>query len=573
MRFFLLFLTLLFCIQKTPYAKKTTDNDPFTCPLKPPFLFAGNFGELRLSHFHSGLDFRTQGRTGLPVYAVKDGFISRIGISSTGYGNALYMDHPDGTTSVYGHLGHFHPKLQKFIREKQYDQESFQVNVSVSPNEFSFKKGEIIAWSGNSGSSEGPHLHFEIRDTKSERVYNPLLYDLGIVDNSKPKINAIYVYPLSDKSNVGQSRNKKKIETISVPGGYQLKNNQPVEVFGKIGFGIDAEDNFNGNGFKCGIYSATLICDGITIFGFKMDNFSFDDSRYANSQADYEEYLNSHRWIHRLYRQPGNYIDIYNPADKDGVLNLDDGKGHNFEVIVCDAMKNKTSLKFRTISKKVPLPTNNMVYTKKFHFDQQNEFINDQIRIEIPKGALYDSLNFVWKSTPKIQGCYSPNQMVHSGTVPLQKQYSLSLKCAMVPENLKEKTLIVLIEPATGKKTAIGGEYSEGWVTVKTNIFGCFAVAIDKTPPVIAPLSIKDKKTLTDKTKVQFRITDDLSGIKSYRGEIDGKWVLFEYDPRSKLLTYEFDKEKMAFGKQHLLRLVVTDNKGNQNEYKAIIYK
>ena len=573
MRYFMTFLMLFFCAIMEIYAKRISDNESFTNPIKPPFFFSGNFGELRASHFHSGLDFRTQGRTGIPVFAAKDGYISRIGVSPSGYGNALYMNHPDGTTTVYGHLERFHPKLEEYLREKQYDKESFAVNISPFANEFIFKKGEPIAWSGNSGSSGGPHLHFEIRDTKSEYPCNPLLYGLGIVDNSPPKISAVYVYPLTEKSSVGQMNSKKRFETIPIPGGYQLRNNLPIELFGEIGFGIQADDDYSGTGLKCGIFSANLLCDGIPVFGFKMDKFPFEDSRYANSQADYEEKIKSHRWVQRLYKQPGNYLNIYDPSGNNGILNLDDGKAHQFEVIVCDAFKNKTSLKFRTISRKSQLPFMNQPFTKKFLFDQSNEFDNDQIKIGIPKGALYDNLDFTWKSSPKPSGCYSALQFVQSRFVPLHKPYSISIKCEALPDNLSDKALIVTVDPASGKKSAVGGEYSGGWVTANTNSFGSFSITIDKTPPVIVPLSIKEKKTLTDIMKLQFTITDNLSGIKSYRGEIDGKWVLFEYDSKKDLITYVFDKNRMVFGKSHLLRLTVTDNKDNTSDYKAIIYK
>jgi len=573
MRVVLLILLPIICFLSELHAQNISFNDSFTSPLKPPFFFSGDFGELRPSHFHSGLDYRTKGQTGLPVYAVKDGYVSRIGISTTGYGNALYLNHPDGTTSVYGHLLKFQPKLQEYVRSFQYDKESFQVNITLKSGEFRIKKGEIIAWSGNSGSSGGPHLHFEIRNTKSERAYNPLFYKLGIKDNSAPKITALYVYPLTANSNVGQDRSKKRFETIPVSGGYRLKLNLPIGLFGKIGFGIQADDDLNGVGLKIGIYSATLLCDGRHVFGFKMNNFSFDDTRYANSQADFEEYQKSHHWIQRLYKQPGNHLDIYDPEDKNGILNLDDGNGHEFEIVVSDAFKNKTSLKFHTTSKKSSAPVKNQYSGKLFQFDQANEFENSKVRIDVPKGALYDNLDFIWKSSPNPSGCYSELQQVSSKFVPLQKPYSLSIKCDGLPENLRDKALIVSVDPASGQKSAIGGEYSGGWVTVKTNLLGSFAVAVDKTPPLITPLSIKDRKTLADPLKVQFKIADDLSGIKSYRGEIDGNWVLFEFDPKSKLLTYTFDKNRMAFGKSHLLRLVVTDYQGNNNEYKAVIYK
>ncbi len=573
MRTTLSILLLILCFLNGSYSQTKPENLSFMAPIKPPFFFAGDFGELRPSHFHSGLDFRTQGQTGQPVFAVKEGYIARIGISSTGYGNALYMNHPDGSTSVYGHLQRFFPAIQEYLKEKQYDRESFQMNLTLSPDQFYFKKGEIIAWSGNSGSSGGPHLHFEIRDTKTERVFNPLFYHLGITDNSPPRIIALNVYPLSENSIIGKDRNKKRFEVVPVKGGYRLKNNSAIELYGKIGFGIHAEDFFNGTGLKCGIYSAALFCDKKEVFGFKMDNFSFADSRYANAQADYEEHLQSSRWIERLYKLPGNLLDIYYPAQSNGILNLDDGKGHDFEIIVTDAFKNKAVLKFRSVSGKSLLPIKNKPFTKEFFYDRSNSFENEKIRIEIPKGALYDNLKFIWRTAPTPAGCYSELHQVHTKFVPIHVPYSVSIKCDGIPNDLKSKALIVTIDPLKGKRSAVGGEYSKDWVTVKTNLMGSFSVAVDQTPPVIVPLNIKEKKVLTDPEKVQFHITDNLSGIGSFRGEIDGNWILFEYDEKTGTLTYTFDKKRMVFGKSHLLRLVVTDNKENSSEYKTILYK
>ena len=573
MRITLSILLLIVCFLNESFSQTKPENSSTMAPIKPPFFFAGDFGELRPSHFHSGLDFRTMGQTGVPVFAVKDGYISRIGVSPTGYGNALYMNHPDGTTSVYGHLLRFYPAIQEYLKKKQYDHESFQINLTLSPDEFYFKKGEIIAWSGNSGSSGGPHLHFEIRDTKSERAYNPLFYHLGIKDNSPPKIIALNVYPLSETTLIGKDRIKKRFEAVPVKGGYRLKNNSPIELNGKIGFGIQAEDFFKGTGLKCGIYSATLFCDKKEVFGFRMDNFSFADARYANAQGDYEEHLQSNRWIERLYRLPGNFLDIYHPADSDGILNLQDGKEHEFEIVVSDAFKNKAILKFRSVSGKSHLPLKNKPFTKEFFYNKSNSFENEKIRIEIPKGALYDDLKFTWRTSPTPQGCFSELNLVHSRYVPIHIPYTLSIKCNEIPNDLRSKALIVSIDPIKGSKSAIGGEYSKGWMTVKTNVMGSFSVAVDQIPPIIVPLSIKDKRVLTDPGKVQFHISDNLSGIGSYRGEIDGKWILFEYDEKTGTLTYTFDKDRMVFGKSHLLRLVVTDARENSSEYKAIIYK
>ena len=573
MRHLISVIFLLFSLISEPFAQLSPDNSVITPPLKPPFFFAGNFGELRSSHFHSGLDFRTQGKTGLPVFAILDGYISRIGISPTGYGNALYMNHSDGTTSVYAHLERFNPKIEKYLRDEQYDHQSFQINLTPLSGKFLFKRGDIIAWSGNTGSSGGPHLHFEIRDTHSEQALNPIFYNLGITDNSSPKIIALYVYPLNERTTIGRDQSKRRFEAISVPGGYRLKNNSSLEINGEIGFGIQAEDFFNGTGLKCGIYSATLYVDNKELFGFKMDKVSFEDTRYANAQGDFEEHMLTNRWVERLFKLPGNNLTIYHPENSTGILDLEDDQKHEYEIIVSDAFNNKASLKFTTVHKKYPLSAIKRSYTQEFYFYQSIVFENEKIKIHIPKGALYENIKFKWSSGNVPAGCFAELQQVHSKYIPVHIPYSLSIKCLKIPQNLIPKSCIIMLDPIKGKKSYIGGEYSKGWITAKTTLLGSFSVAVDQTAPIITPLSIKDKKNLIDLKKVKFRITDNLSGIKSYRGEIDGKWILFEYDEKSQIITYTFDKQRMTFGKSHLLRVVVTDNLENSSEYKAIIYK
>lgn len=579
MKLIFTFTLIFICYCPDLFSQNRLPNDSFLSPLNLPFSFSGNFGELRPSHFHTGLDFRTQGQTGIPVRAVKDGYISRISVSPTGYGNVLYLSHSDGTTSLYGHLERFTPLVCEYVKDRQYYTQSFQVNLTFTPSEFNFRKGEIIAWSGNSGSSAGPHLHFEIRNTKSERALNPLFYIPGIKDNSAPKITSVYIYPLSENSYVSVDTHgraylqKKRFEANNLQNANRSKNNLPIELYGKIGFGVQAGDFYNGTGIMCGIYSATLLCDGKPVFGFKMDNLSFDLARYADSQADYEEHEINHCWVQRLYKQPGNQLDIYDPVINNGVLDLVDGNPHNIEIIVSDAFKNKSSVKFKVYSKKLQIPTKKMASDREFLYDRQNEFKNDNVRITIPKGALYDNINFIYRRGPKPDGCYSELHEIHLKTVPLQKPCSLSIKVNDLPENRQNKALIVLYNKTNGQKSAIGGVYSRGWVSASITEFGTFTVCVDTIPPSITPLSIQNKQTLTDHSKIQFRISDNLSGIKSYRGEIDNKWVLFEYDAKSRIISYTFDKSRMTFGKSHHLSLVVTDNKDNRSEYKAEFLK
>jgi hypothetical protein len=558
----------------SPFLSAQNDQarESFISPLKLPLSFSGNFGELRPAHFHSGLDIRTGGKTGIPVYASKEGYVSRISVSPTGYGNALYITHPDGHTTLYGHLSRFVPAIQEYVKDKQYYTENYQINVSLSPGEIYFRKGDLIAWSGNTGNSGGPHLHFEVRDTNSDRAENPLFYIPGIKDYSAPLISSIYIYPLTQNSHVNRSSSRKRFPVVKGSNGYSITTDSPIEVYGKIGFGVQASDDYSGTGIRCGIYAASILCDGETVFGFNMRSLSFNQTRYANSLMDYEENRLNQRKVHRLYQQPGNELDIYGPVVNSGVLDLEDGETHTIQILVSDAFENPASLKFKVLSRVHQLPETSFPSATLFEYDRSNKFKNDEVKVSVPKGALYDSFNFFYGSKPGTKGLYSKIHEIHDATVPLHKPMSLSIKAEDLPDHLTGKSLIVAVNKS-GNRYSIGGEYSFGWVNALAYEFGSYAVAIDTVAPVITSLSIKEKKKLIDSKQIQFKISDNLSGIKVFRGEIDGHWVLFEFDPKTRIISYTFDRKRMVFNKDHHLTLTVTDNKNNKSEYRATFYK
>ncbi len=563
-------LSLLFSLIN-PLLGQSVSKSAYISPIKPPFSFSGGFGELRRNHFHTGLDFRTAGQIGFPVFAVKEGYIARVSVSPAGYGHALYLLHPDGHTTVYGHLSRFHPKIENYLTSQQYLLKQFAVDLTVPEGLFSFKKGEIIAWSGNTGSSGGPHLHFEIRDTRSEKPQNPLFFLSGIHDNSAPRITSLYLYPLSENSQVNRSANKQRVETISSGKNTRLKNLHAIEVFGEIGLGIQSDDDFNGVGFKCGIYSAEMYLDGKPVFSFKMDHLAFDQGRFVNSHIDYEELIKNRRWVHKLYLQPGNKMDIYHTIANRGILKMTDGQTHTVKVIVADAYQNTNEFKFKLISKKSAVPVQKENFTRLFYFDRPNNFENKEVKIQIPEGALYDQLKFNYHSSTKTGFIYSKIHHVHNPYVPVHKSYNLSIKTLAIPPKYQGKALIVLVGP-TGRRTSIGGEYADSWVTAHPLVFGDFGVVLDTIPPRTQSLSIKDNKTLTNPSKIEFKISDNLSGIKSYEGEIDGNWVLFEYDAKTGMLVYTIDKNRLVLGKKHRLNLKVVDERKNATEYKANFY-
>lgn len=537
-------------------------------PIDPPITLAGNFGELRPNHFHSGLDMRTGGHTGLPVHAVADGYITRVAITPTGYGRAVYINHPNGITTVYGHLERLMPRLERYVRRIQYHQEQFAVNLTIPRDSFPVKQGDVIAWSGNAGSSGGPHLHFEIRDTQTQRPQNGLKWHFPITDNIPPKMISLYAYSFPSTGVYAHRR----YPTVYYSSAYHLKGNPVLKVSGPTAFGIQAVDYLNASWSKCGIYSALVVVDQDTIFGFQISDISFAETRYVNSLADYEERERYGRWVHRLFRQPGNKLDIYTVDKNNGIVNFTDDRTHNVKVITADAYGNQSRLEFQV--KSTPPDSAQQHYNGEriFSYKKDNYFQADNLKLKVPAGALYDDLAFHFNEEQTPEGCYAPLQKIQDKYTPLQKAMRVAIRPDSLPDSLQNKALLVMVDP-DGQKWSAGGEFEKGWVVGYPRYFGNFSVAVDTVSPTIRSLSIKEHKHLINPKYIRFRIKDNLSGIDTYRGEIDGKWALFAYDPKYDLLTYTIDPSRLELGKTHQLKLTVTDVKGNQSVYTATFYK
>ena len=563
---FYLTVSALFCLTFL-LEGQTKTREAYLTPLKIASSFSGGFGELRRNHFHTGLDFRTAGQTGLPVFAAESGTVARVSVSPSGYGHALYLQHADGHTTVYGHLSRFHPKIESYVETQQYLLKQFAVDLTLPVGLLSFQKGELIAWSGNTGSSGGPHLHFEIRDTKSEKPQNPLFFLHGITDKSSPRITSLYLYPLSGISSVNKGSKKLRIETIPSKTSTVLKNKQPIEVFGDIGVGIQSDDDFNGAGLKCGIYSAELFLDEVSQFSFKMDHLAFDQGRYVNSHIDYEELISNKRWIQRLYLQPGNKMDIYHFNGNRGILTVSDGKAHTIKIVVADAFGNSNVLIFKLLSFKYPRQEKPILCSKMFRYDQPNNFESEEVKVQIPEGALYDQLPFEYSSFAGKGTLLSKIHQIHHPTVPLHKSYQLSIKTRPLPVRLQSKALVAMIESG-GRFSAVGGTWQNGWMTANPRVFGNFGVVLDTISPVIRPLGWKGK-TLVHPQKIEFKITDNLSGMERYECDIDGNWALFEYDAKTETIFYTVDKKRLKPGRAHTLHLTVWDERKNKSEYSS----
>ena len=545
----------------------------YTPPLKIPMYLSSSFAELRNNHFHSGIDIKTQGRINLPVCSVADGYISRISISSTGYGNAIYIDHDNGTTSVYGHLNQFRPDIAEYIKNIQYEKKSFRVDVPVLPGIFPLKKYEKFALSGNSGSSGGPHLHFELRNTKSEDPVNPLKLGFIIKDTTPPKIFALQISPLTESSHVNYSSNKVIYEVVFADGKYQLKNNAVIPVYGEIGFAIESNDYLDGSPNKCGINSMELTIDGIIYSNFEINRFSFDDSRKINSYIDYEEYIKSNRRFQKTWIESCNPLRNYSFSENNGIFDPGIGSIHKVKIEVQDASHNSATLEFLVESKYREINAPVKEFAALFECGKNNHMETEEFSITVPEDALFKNLEFQYKSNEAKNGYYSAIHEIHNKTVPLNKNVAIAIKIKNLREDLQNKTILVKINPESGKYSAAGGKYENGWINAEISSFGNYAVRIDTIPPKIVPLSIANNNTLTETDKIRFTISDDLAGVDKIEGLIDGIWALFEYDAKNNLITHYFDATRFQLNKQHQFKLTVTDFSGNISVYEATFTK
>lgn len=564
-------ILLLFALFSSAFA--FGQNRYYSAPVKIPMLLSGSFAELRSNHFHSGIDIKTQGVTGIPVSAVAEGFVSRIAVSPTGYGNALYINHSNGTTSVYGHLSSFRDDIAKYVRDNQYSEKSFIIDLQVLPEKFLIKKDEIIAKSGNSGSSGGPHLHFEIRDTKSEEPLNPLKYDFAIKDKTPPKVFTLMVAPLSETSHVKQDIRKRRFSVVFYEGKYHLKDNPVIPVYGEIGFAIETNDYFDDSWNKCGVYSLQLTVDNELYYSHQLDRFSFDESRYINSHIDYETYIDLKRRFQKLWVEPGNKLSTYNYLKENGIFKAMGNGIHQIQIQIKDTYGNTSTLEFNVESKPSEITQIQKPFEKDFIYNRANQFTTDDIQINVPKGALYTNLKFEYKKLPLAIGYFSEIHIIHQNTVPLHKSANIRIKTKNLDEHLQSKALLVNIDDKTGEYRAAGGNFEKGWINSNILTFGEYAVRIDTIPPIINSLSITTNSTLNEPNRIRFKISDDLAGIQKIEGIFDGKWALFEYDAKNNLITHKFDKERFEFNKKHLLILTVSDYKENISTYEATFWK
>lgn len=528
-----------------------------------PLILSANFGELRPNHFHSGIDLKTQGVINKPVYSIADGYVSRISVSPSGYGLAIYVTHTNGQTSVYGHIEKFAPKIAGYVKEKQYEQESYRVDLSLDQSVFPVKKGDLIAYSGNTGSSGGPHVHFEIRDTESQLALDALEYYKGqIEDNVPPVVKGFAVYPVEGKGVVNNGYEPFRRIVGATPGKKGAKVvPDSIKVWGKIGIGVYANDRMTGTSNIYGVKIVRLFCDGKEIFSSDISSVDFRNTRMINSMIDFDYWSRKKSFYQKSFIEPGNKLSIYKTINN-GYIDINEEKVYKLKYELEDLYGNKTTHSFDVYGKKQDIPRRKDC-TQLMAWDKDNHYEGNMFSISIAGGSLYKDLCFNLKRTMS-KNYMSAIYEVNDSYVPLDKSCDITIK--MTKDSMTNKSRYGIVRITGSRESWIGGKYNNGAVTARIRELGdTYAVAIDTEAPTITP--VLPAKWVA-KGEIKIRLSDNKSGIASYRGTIDGAFALFENDVKSPVYTYKFDPKRLTRGQTHKLVFTATDACGNESSYE-----
>lgn len=538
----------------------------FHPPLKIPLYLSGNFGEIRPDHFHSGIDIKTKGVIGHQVFSVESGYISRIKVQANGYGKSIYITHPNGYTSVYGHLDKYRDDIAKYVKKIQYKRRSHMVDIYLKPDHFQLKKGDLIAFSGNTGGSSGPHLHFEIRTAGNQHPTNVLKYNFDIEDSVAPRFKRLIVYPVDEHGHVNGTSKRVSFQIVKDKGYYTIPWGSKIHASGNLGISVEVFDYLNGASNRCGVYTLEMYVDEQLTYSHVMEEFSFSETRFVNAHMNYEELIRSGTKAHRLHRLPNDRLRIYNQLKGEGVLEVNEDRKYEIRVVATDMAGNSSELKFSLSGETNTLPINkpSQRIAETMKFNKSNSFEREEVKVEIPANALYQDFEFTFDKSPGIKESLTDFFHIASPEIPVHLPFTLSIETTVKDHALQDKLLLITINDNNEIEPA-GGEYGDGSVVARLRSFGKYAIALDTIAPDITPQNGRVTGDLTGRKALKFTILDDLSGIEKYEGYIDNKWVLFEYDPKNDLLKYTFDSERINKGSEHELELYVSDAKGNVN--------
>ncbi len=527
----------------------------YVSPLDIPIAVSGTFSEYRKTHFHAGLDMRTNGEKGLNIYSVSSGWVSRIRVSTSGYGKVLYVTHDDGYIAVYAHLDKFSDAIQKFVKNQQYAKKQFEVNLYPKKNSIPVTVGELIGYSGNTGSSLGAHLHFEIRNPNNIPI-NPLKLPYFVGDTIPPIISEIMIY---SHHKDGLYRQRLDFEETDVPHKMYLVDS--VRALGPISLGIQMHDRSNLSANVNGVYSVDLLKHDQSIFSYQFDQIQFSDRNYINLMIDYPLYRLDNQRIQRLFKHPLNNVSVWKDLD-DGIIDIQEKDSVPIKLIIKDYHQNMSIIKINIIGGS---PQNNLTSVHPIHENgipinrfESYQFDFDSIHVEFPKNTFFDDV---------VLDIQRWNHTIDLGTDAFAVQNSFKISFALDSLQLenKEQFFIAKLQEDQQKPSFVSAYKDGTQISTKIRELGTYTILSDQSPPIIEPINIFERKNMGLEKNIQLRVTDDNGSILSYHGTIDGQWALFEYEPKEDLLIFDFSDIQLSTG-EHLLEISVIDQVGNQTK-------
>ena len=554
MRFFLRILFTILFIFNINFIISQEIN--FHTPIDAPFDLSGTFGEFR-SRFHTGIDFKSRGVQGQKIFSIEDGFVSRIEVNTYGYGKVIYIDHPNGYTSVYAHLRNFSPELNSYIKSELYKSQKNSIKKFPKKNEFIISKGSLIGYSGNTGRSFGPHLHFEIRETKNQDAINPLMFNYKYIDQERPIIRGLYIIN-EENSLVKKLPMRKKISKLND----STYISEIIEYNGKIGLGLDIYDIQYKNLYnQNGIYKVELFIDSILSYSYQMDKIKFSENHFKKIMYDYQSLIERNKKVLKIYTPRNSNLSFLKKNSFDGIINSEDFKDSSITIKISDWNKNSSYLKFKIKSidskiKESPSEGIEILTTQNYTLNKNSSII------EIGKNTFYDDLllNISYESDTLNLG---------EEKNPFRSSIKIKLPHRIIDTMRLRQSFVGKI--VNNRVSYLSSKKDDSFIFTNTSSLGKYTVSIDTLKPEIRSINFKNNSNVKGKNSLRLRLKDELSGIKNYSSYLNGNWVLFEYEPKSNLIFHDLSDGVIKDGENELI-IKYEDGVGNKGVYKSKIY-